>query len=112
MLLATALVKVRNIFGQHETLRALIDPGSQDSFITADAAQALSLTKTHANVRVSGIGGTSAGRIVSKVELNLQSHFPSNQQFQTTALVLQKLTAQLPEGRCLRMFCLRCHAIC
>lgn len=97
VLLATALVRVRNIFGQHETLRALIDPGSQDSFITVAAANSLALQKTRAHIKVSGLGGANAGKILGKVELNLQAHFPTTQQFTTTALLLPKLTAKLPE---------------
>ena len=97
VLLATALVKVRNIFGQYETLRALIDPGSQDSFITSAAANALSLQKTRTNISVSGIGGTDAGKIASQVEINFTSHYPTRQQFSTSALVLPKLTSHLPE---------------
>ena len=97
VLLATALVKVRNIFGQYETLRALIDPGSQDSFITSAAADALSLQKTRTNISVSGIGGTDAGKIASQVEINFTSHYPTRQQFSTSALVLPKLTSHLPE---------------
>ena len=88
VLLATALVKVRNIFGQHETLRALIDPGSQDSFITSAAANALSLQKTRANIKVSEIGGADAGKIISSVDISLSSHYPTMQQFTTSALVL------------------------
>lgn len=98
VLLATALVKVRNIFGQHETLRALIDPGSQENFITVGAVQSLSLRKNKTSARVSGIGETSPGKIISQVELQLEAHFPSEQCFATTALVMPKLTANLPSA--------------
>lgn len=97
VILATALVKVVNVFGQNETLRALIDPGSQDSFITSSAVQALGLTKRSANVKVSGIGGAAASKISSQVDLHFTPHYPSKQQFHTTALVMPNISARLPE---------------
>lgn len=99
VILATALVKVRNEFGQYETLRALIDPGSQDSFITIDAAHALALPRSSSRHTVNGLGGASGGKIVGIVNLHLKPNYPSMQQFSATALVLKKLTSHLPTQR-------------
>lgn len=86
-----------NVFGQKETLRALIDPASQDSFVTSSAVQSLGLTKSSANVKVSGVGGAAASKISSQVELHLSPHYPSQQQFHTTTLVISNITSRLPE---------------
>lgn len=94
-LLATALIKVRNFCGKYETLRALIDPGSQECFITLDAATSLSIPMISTNIEVSGIGGTTAGKITKRTDLTIGSHFPSLQQFHVSALVLPKLTTNI-----------------
>lgn len=85
------------MFGQKETLRALIDPASQDSFVTSSAVQSLGLTKSSANVKVSGVGGAAASKRSSQVELHLSPHYPSQQQFHTTTLVISNITSRLPE---------------
>ena len=87
---------MRNYCGQYETLRALLDPGSQESFITAAAADSLALDKKPNHTRVTGIAGASAGRINSLVELSFTAHIPSDQEFRVHALVLPKLTSKLP----------------
>lgn len=99
MILATALVKVRNEFGQYETLRALIDPGSQDSFITIEAVHALALARSGSRHTENGIGGSSGGMIFCQVNLHLKANHPPMQQFSTTALVMKKLTSHLPAQR-------------
>lgn len=47
-----------------DSLRGLIDPGSDASFITENAAQLLRLNQRTINDSVSGIGNVSAGRIL------------------------------------------------
>lgn len=44
-LLATAIIKVKANNGSYQFLRALVDPGSEASFITEEAAQSLGLPR-------------------------------------------------------------------
>lgn len=67
VLLPTALVQVRNSFGQMEQLRALIDPGSQVSLITEEAVQNLRLHKQRVKTTIFGVGETKTTKANSLV---------------------------------------------
>ncbi|XP_055700017.1 uncharacterized protein LOC129799815 [Phlebotomus papatasi] len=97
VMLATALVKVKSTSGRTELLRALVDPGSQASFITEDAAQSLQLRKNRINTTISGIGKTTAGSSRYKVQLIMGPRFPSSFAMEISAFVLPKITNSLPE---------------
>jgi len=55
ILLATAIVEVRNKFGQYVPCRALLDSASQSHFITERCVQLLRLTKTKTEAAIQGI---------------------------------------------------------
>jgi hypothetical protein len=55
ILLATAIVEVRNKFGQYVPCRALLDSASQSHFITERCVQLLRLTKTKTHAAIQGI---------------------------------------------------------
>jgi len=55
ILLATAIVEVRNKFGQYVPCRALLDSASQSHFITERCVQLLRLTKTKTQAAIQGI---------------------------------------------------------
>lgn len=61
ILLATARVRVANRFGTLHLARALIDQGSETSFVSEALAQKLLLPRKHASVSVIGVGGTQTG---------------------------------------------------
>lgn len=95
-LLATAIVKVRSETGRSTFLRALIDQGSQASFISERAAQLLKLKKRSIKGTVSGVG-SSVTRINSIVRLTIFS--TSNAEFclPIEAYVISKqVTNKLP----------------
>lgn len=96
VLLATALVKVQNIFGRFEMLRALIDPGSQATFVTEQAAQQLGLPRTRVLTEVSGISATK-GRSHQQISIAISPRFSSVFKIQTNALVLKSITKPLPD---------------
>ncbi|CAB3244517.1 unnamed protein product [Arctia plantaginis] len=56
VLLATAIVKARSFSGKFCLLRALIDQGSQASFVTEEAVQTLGLKRVPVSGCVSGVG--------------------------------------------------------
>lgn len=56
VLLATALVKITAKNGSHIVLKAVIDQGSQGTFITENAAQMLNLPRKRVTAVITGIG--------------------------------------------------------
>lgn len=98
VLLATALVKGETRNGGEQFLRALIDQGSQASFITESAVQLLGLKRTSAKGVISGLGGESGLVSRSIVEFEIGSRLSSGCKFKITAYVLKKLTSQLPSA--------------
>ncbi|XP_069355300.1 uncharacterized protein [Maniola hyperantus] len=57
-LLATALVKIRDDYGHTTVVRALVDTGSQASFVSERAVQALRLKRKRIKSSITGIGST------------------------------------------------------
>jgi len=96
ILLATAIVKAQTAASSYEYLRALIDPGSQSSFITEEAVQTLGIPKQKVCVHISGVGSSGAGTAKAEVKIDLRSRFPSTFRLQCDLLVLRRLTSNLP----------------
>ena len=96
VLLSTAMIKVKNIYGKYQSLRALIDPGSQASFITEAAINLLGIPRKNNKTMISGIGESGAGHTKGETNIILTSHFKSNFHLEVTALILSKLTKTLP----------------
>lgn len=61
VLLSTAMVKVKDFCGEYQSCRALIDPGSEGSFISQNCYQRLVLPQWPINVSVHGVGNSHAG---------------------------------------------------
>ncbi|XP_046142834.1 uncharacterized protein LOC123988088 [Osmia bicornis bicornis] len=92
MLLATALVKLASPYGETRIARALLDQGSEVSFITESLVQQLHLPRRHATIPVSGIG---AGRtVVTRGASTFRISSLVNPMFscEVNALILPKLT--------------------
>lgn len=90
VLLATALINVRNINGETILMRALIDHASQSAFITENAAQILKLKRNKINYVISGIGEHERNS-KTNVELHISPRFRSNFSLVTKAIVMPKL---------------------
>ena len=71
VILATALIELQNDKGESTIARALLDQGSEFSFITEEIAQCLSLKKTDVNVSVLGIGSATQGIGRHKIKIFL-----------------------------------------
>lgn len=99
VLLATAFIKVRGIQGNFELLRALIDPGSQASFITESAAQLLALPRQRMQAQISGVGRSEAGTVKGKILAEISPRFSSNFQVHGELLVLPRVTDELPRKK-------------
>ncbi|XP_073959815.1 uncharacterized protein [Choristoneura fumiferana] len=96
ILLATALVDVKSRSGHSHVLRALLDQGSEASFVTARAVELLSLKKTEISGVVSGVGESNQTSIKHLVGLQLKSRYDNNFSINVNAYVLKSLTRKLP----------------
>ncbi|XP_053614051.1 uncharacterized protein LOC128677326 [Plodia interpunctella] len=99
-LLATALVKAESKNGSPLILRALLDQGSQASFISEAAVQLLRLNKIAEASNISGLGGGLSG-LTSKyvVKVKIQSLYDPTFKLQVKAHVLQTVTTVLPQKK-------------
>ena len=99
VLLATALLDLQNDKGETITVRALLDQGSEFSFVTEEVAQCLSLKRTKVNVSVLGIGSITPGSASALVTAHIRSSYRPDVNVPFQALVMRKLTAQIPAER-------------
>ncbi|KAJ0169427.1 hypothetical protein K1T71_015014 [Dendrolimus kikuchii] len=95
VLLATAMVKIKSSNGQTQIVRALIDQGSETSFITEATARAFQMKGSSVNGVVSGIGDGET-RTRFRVSFVIQSLHNPNFTIPVDAFVLKKLTSYLP----------------
>jgi hypothetical protein len=96
VLLTTVQLQIQSHDGTFIKLRALLDQGSQVNLLSQNAAQLLKLPRNKLNATVSGIGNLS-GNCKGKVELTCKSLY-SNYSFKTEALILNKITNNLPNS--------------
>lgn len=96
VLLATALVSAQSKNGQYYTVRALLDQGSQASFVTEATVQYLGLKKKSIQGNISALGGENNVRSKSIVTLNLQSLVYPEVTLSLKAYVLRSITTLLP----------------
>uniref|UniRef100_A0A0A1XQH6 Protein dopey-1 homolog n=1 Tax=Zeugodacus cucurbitae TaxID=28588 RepID=A0A0A1XQH6_ZEUCU len=95
MLLGTAMVTIchnENTF----TVRALIDSGSEGTFITSSLQKRLNLTSRKVSARVSGLNNTVSGRVQTVCSITIGSPRNKGLKLEAEALVLPKLTGLLP----------------
>lgn len=98
VLLATALVNAESKTGKYQTIRALLDQGSQACFITEATAQFLRLTKIPVQGVVTGLGEKST-TAKYMVNIKLQSRVDPNFELNLNAYVISKITSYLPEQK-------------
>ena len=90
VLLSTAMVGIDDTAGKTLMFRALLDSGSQTSFITAEAASKLNLARSTVDVKISGIGGRQQA---AKESVSL---LVGPQKLPVTALVLNSISGNIP----------------
>ncbi|KAJ8730047.1 hypothetical protein PYW07_017085 [Mythimna separata] len=95
VLLATAKVSVASNNGCKYVVRALLDQGSQASFVTEATVQLLNLKRKAVSGWVSGVGEKQT-KIKHRVTLNVKSCHNPNALVQVEAYVLRSLTTLLP----------------
>lgn len=98
ILLPTAFVVLRSDSGRSIKLRALLDQGSQSTFIAEAVVNTLRAKRTRLTVSVSGIGGTSVGCVRSAASVTLSPCGPSAISIPVSALILPKITSYVPKA--------------
>ena len=96
VVLATAQVGILGARGNQFRVRALLDQGSEASFISESMAQLLELPRKRSQISLSGLGGNASGTARTTTQVILQSLVDPSFQIETEVLVLLKLTSQLP----------------
>ncbi|XP_028982417.1 uncharacterized protein LOC107045061 [Diachasma alloeum] len=99
VLLATARVKVISPRGFTTKARALIDQGSEVSFISEQLVNQLHLQRRASTVELVGISGIKSGHTRGIVSVILQASH-GTYQLQLNAHILKKLTAIIPSFSC------------
>lgn len=95
VLLATAIVNVKNKHGQLVKVRALVDSASQLSFVTKRLVNKLGLRQNKLNLPIAGIGNSQNNYVQFSCNLQISS-VVTNFSLQTEAAVLGVITSKLP----------------
>ncbi|XP_037926645.1 uncharacterized protein LOC119661389 [Hermetia illucens] len=97
VLLATARIRVKDNQGTFILLRALVDQGSQRSFISEAAAQLLRLPRQATNLTISGIGSHSTS---SKGAISAQCKEKwATRCFNLSLVVVNHITDKIPQSK-------------
>ncbi|XP_068989249.1 uncharacterized protein [Neodiprion pinetum] len=102
VLLATVqLIASNPEAGERIIARALLDQGSESSFVTESLAQQLRLRRHQATIPIIGVGAHQSAVTRGIAKLQLQSRAHTSFSCQVEALVLPRLTSYLPSFRLL-----------
>lgn len=94
VILSTAVIHVKNASGRSVSCRAVLDSGSQMSFVTKECAQRLCLSMQPLELSIAGIGQTSA-TATTAASVDLYSRF-GDFQMSVELFVLPIITNKLP----------------
>lgn len=98
VMLATALVKVYAPNGISAMARALIDSGSESSFVSESLAQCLKLKRMKADITINGLQGAEASSPKHAVSFELSGAATESPRYAVYAYVLQTITAYRPKS--------------
>lgn len=94
VLLSTALVQVADKYNNLHTVRALLDQGSQSSFISKRLCKRLGVNTIQSTVQISGVG-QSVSQSNSLCDINIRSN-ASSYETNLQCLVIPCITSRLP----------------
>ncbi|GFX69000.1 DUF1758 domain-containing protein [Trichonephila clavipes] len=97
VLLPAEIVNVKDINGASQKCRILIDSASQGSFVIKSCVNLLQLKHTSININVDGLSSRKMGRVAGLVQLEITSLFYKNTSITVDALILPKITCDLPQ---------------
>jgi len=96
VLLGTAIIHIKDKYGQFHSARALLDLGSQVSFATESLVNRLSLPRHKFFEPISGICQNSVTNTRGKVNCVIRPACKNGRSLNVTAIILPKITAPLP----------------
>ena len=96
VLLATAIIRVRDNFGDLHTCRALLDSGSQSNFVTCELAKKLDLKFLKSNIQIKGINNSTSDSSF-RVNIKISSQLNDFEK-DIDCLVLKNITSLLPSS--------------
>ncbi|XP_025270380.1 uncharacterized protein LOC112639719 [Camponotus floridanus] len=96
VLLATARVKISSREAHTLIVRALLDQGSEMTFITSRLSHALKLQRVNLPITISGVGGINAGTCRWAAPINISPFNKSHPTISATASILKSLTRYSP----------------
>lgn len=107
VVLGTALIQIKDVNNSFQTVRALIDSAAQTSFITSSCAKRLGLPFKKSEIAVTGLAQNPVSETKGLVTCLLKSRYSENSSFTTEAIILPKITLdmpsmQVPEAACLQ----------
>ncbi|XP_036146380.1 uncharacterized protein LOC118646806 [Monomorium pharaonis] len=97
ILLATAWVRIRTVSGRSVTVRALVDQGSEATFISENLAQLLRAKRIRMSVAISAVGGIDVGTVRHATSILISPRDSDSPSLSTTALILSSLTSYAPK---------------
>ncbi|UYV60400.1 hypothetical protein LAZ67_1001040 [Cordylochernes scorpioides] len=95
ILLSTALIRVNDLYGNSCMARALVDTGSQRTLITDSLRKTLNLPVNYSDASMYSIGDNYLDKPLGEVDITFSPHY-SNMLFTAKALILNKITCNLP----------------
>lgn len=90
MLLATARVRISSESGRSEIIRALLDQGSEATFISESLAQSLRAKRIRMPVSISAVGGAQVGIVRNAAVINISPITSDTPSYATTASFLNR----------------------
>jgi hypothetical protein len=97
VLLATAWVTVGVSTGHSLSVRALLDQGSEMTFISENLAQRLKAKRLKMPITISAVGCVDAGTHSFAAQIQISPRDKRSPSFSATALILKELTAYAPK---------------
>ncbi|XP_050437851.1 uncharacterized protein LOC126844044 [Adelges cooleyi] len=98
VLLSTLLVHISSINKETYTFRALLDTGSQVSFITKNCADRLSLTQRRCSSKVNTFSGTSVNAVSGITSIELVPVGKTEPRISLDVFVVNKITDATPQS--------------
>jgi hypothetical protein len=98
-LLCTAMVKVKDAFGNDRICRALVDNGSESSIVTQKCVDMLGLKPSRCDIEITGVSSMSLGKARGIVGLSLEPLI-KDFNFEVNCLVFNQVTGRLPSFPC------------
>ncbi|XP_047996324.1 uncharacterized protein LOC125234163 [Leguminivora glycinivorella] len=96
VLLATAIIRVLDSSGRYQEARALLDGGSESTFISESCVQRLGLERFKPDDPITGLGCTPITGCRGAVNLTMTPRLTDQPVLVTTANVLNKISYNLP----------------